>query len=289
MAGARLPSGAARSDAGTGVGDCVSRARRHACIDAVRGDQSHERRAGGMAGTGDRAPETWRRHGSGRCARHSAAAPRAGPRICSTRRPHRARRRRAGLVRRVGRRCVHCAGDGWEFRGRTRPPPPVPSRKGRARVCVVAADGRQLLGSPLDVAAIAATAGCVSRSDGGLTGWAWHPGDPGVDPVLTISRARGRGQIRIAATDTGVRIDDSGLLARPRGFTVPADALKGLTGLLHVRGRDGKDLFGSPLDPRAELAVPVVPHVADDIAPAAPGRRRGGCAWRDGPHARLPR
>jgi GT2 family glycosyltransferase len=142
------------------------------------------------------------------------------------------------------------------------PLPPVPSRKGRARVCVVAADGRQLLGSPLDVAAIAATAGCVSCSDGGLTGWAWHPGDPGVDPVLTISRARGRGQIRIAATDTGVRIDDSGLLARPRGFTVPADALKGLTGLLHVRGRDGKDLFGSPLDPRAELAVPVISHVA---------------------------
>ncbi len=127
---------------------------------------------------------------------------------------------------------------------------------------MVAADGRQLLGSPLDVAAIAATVGCVSCSDGGLTGWAWHPGDPGVDPVLTISRAKGRGQIRVTATDTEVRIDDSGLLARPRGFTVPADALKGLTGLLHVRGRDGKDLFGSPLDPRAELAVAVIPQIA---------------------------
>ena len=102
----------------------------------------------------------------------------------------------------------------------------------------------------------------MSCSDGGLTGWAWHPGDPGVDPVLTISRAKGRGQIRVTATDTEARIDDSGLLARPRGFTVPADALKGLPGLLHVRGRDGKDLLGSPLDPRAEFAVPVVAHIA---------------------------
>jgi GT2 family glycosyltransferase len=148
------------------------------------------------------------------------------------------------------------------------PIPPVPSRKGRGRVCVVAADGRELLGSPLDVAAIAATVGCVSCSDGGLIGWAWHPGDPGVDPVLTISRAKGRGQIRVTATDTEARIDDSGLLARPRGFTVPADALKGLTGLLHVRGRDGKDLLGSPLDPRSELAIPAFPHIA------TPSRKR---------------
>ncbi len=142
------------------------------------------------------------------------------------------------------------------------PLPPAASRKGRRKVCVVAADGRQLLGSPLDVAAIAATVGCASCRDGGLTGWAWHPGDPGVDPMLIISRAKGRGQIRVTATDTAVRIDSSGLLARPRGFIVPADALKGLTGLLHVRGRDGKDLLGSPLDPRAEFAVPVVPLIA---------------------------
>ncbi len=85
----------------------------------------------------------------------------------------------------------------------------------------------------------------------GLTGWAWHPGDPGVDPVLTIRPSRGRGQIGITASDASVRIDNSGVLGRPRGFTVPADALNGLSGLLHVRGRDGRDLLGSPLDPRA--------------------------------------
>ena len=102
-------------------------------------------------------------------------------------------------------------------------------------------------------AAITAAVGCVHAKDGGLTGWAWHPGDPDVDPELTIRPARGRGRIRITASDTDVRIDNSGLLGRPRGFTVPPAALRGLSGLLHVRGRDGRDLLGSPLDPRAEL------------------------------------
>jgi GT2 family glycosyltransferase len=71
--------------------------------------------------------------------------------------------------------------------------------------------------------------------------------------VLTIRPSRGRGQISIAASDTRVRIDNSGVLGRPRGFTVPADSLNGLSGLLHVRGRDGRDLLGSPLDPRADI------------------------------------
>ena len=70
----------------------------------------------------------------------------------------------------------------------------VTSRRGRGWICVVAADGRELLGSPIDVAAITATVGCVSCRDGGLTGWAWHPGDPSVDPVLTVRPANGRGQ-----------------------------------------------------------------------------------------------
>ncbi len=69
------------------------------------------------------------------------------------------------------------------------PLPPTPSRKGRGRIWVTARDGRHFLGSPIDVAAITAAVGCVSGKDGGLTGWAWHPGDPNVDPVLTIRPA----------------------------------------------------------------------------------------------------
>ncbi len=132
--------------------------------------------------------------------------------------------------------------------------------------CGVTRDGRRVgthrdgrsgdpIGFPIDTAAIAATVGCVSSHAGGLVGWAWHPGDPDTDPVLTIRPATGRRSLVVTATDTTQRIDNSGLLARPRGFAIPAAALKGLRGLVHVRGRDGKDLLGSPLDPGAELAA----------------------------------
>ena len=154
---------------------------------------------------------------------------------------------------------------------------PTRSPKGRRgspaqAIDVTSPDGRHLLGSPIDVAAIKATAGCVSAQDGGLVGWAWHPGDPGTDPLLTIRPAKGRQRLTITASDTSVQIDHSGLLGRPRGFNVPTARLKGLTGLLHVQGRDGKDLLGSPLDPRRKLQVVPVSAAPPLIATAA--RRR---------------
>jgi hypothetical protein len=133
------------------------------------------------------------------------------------------------------------------------PPPSIArSRHSRGSVSVTAPDGRHLLGSPLDVAAISATVGCVSANDGCLTGWAWHPGDPNTDPVLRIRPARGRKQISITASDINVRVENSGLLGRPHGFSLSAAELKDLRGPLHVLGRDGKDLLGSPLDPRSD-------------------------------------
>ncbi len=153
------------------------------------------------------------------------------------------------------------------------PLPLTPSRRGRGKVTVTARDGRHFLGSPIDVAAITAAVGCVSGKDGGLAGWAWHSGDPNVDPILTIRPENGRGRITLTASDTDVRIDHSGLLGRPRGFTVPAAALRGLSGLLHVEGRDGRDLLGSPLNPKAELEAGAA--AADMLArvyPAARGR-----------------
>ncbi len=129
---------------------------------------------------------------------------------------------------------------------------PVRIAAGHDGIRVATVDGRHLLGSPTDVAAINATVGCVETREGGLTGWAWHPGDSSVDPVLTIRPVKGRGGIRFTASDLDVRIEETGLLGRPRGFTMPAPRLEGMQGLLHVQGRDGKDLSGSPLDPRAE-------------------------------------
>jgi GT2 family glycosyltransferase len=120
-------------------------------------------------------------------------------------------------------------------------------------VAVTTGDGTPLLGSPVDIAAITATVGCVAGRDGALVGWAWHPGDPDADPMLAVRQVTGRRQIGVSAADTTVEVDSCGVLARPRGFVVPPEALKNLTGLLRVLGSDGRDLLGSPLDPRAEL------------------------------------
>jgi GT2 family glycosyltransferase len=113
----------------------------------------------------------------------------------------------------------------------------------------------------------------VASERGGLTGWAWHPGDPNADPVLTIRPVRGREHLTLTASDANVTTHNSGLLGRPRGFTVPAAALRGFRGLLHVLGSDGRDVLGSPLDPAAEPAAIPVAAALPCIAAVVPRRR----------------
>ncbi len=114
-------------------------------------------------------------------------------------------------------------------------------------VLSVTIDGQHLLGSPVDIRAIRRTAGLVDTKDGGLAGWAWHPADPSRIAGLVVTDATGRRSLRVQADDTGVIIPDLGPLAHPRGFAVPAAALAGFAGPLHVRDQDGRDLYGSPL------------------------------------------
>jgi GT2 family glycosyltransferase/glycosyltransferase involved in cell wall biosynthesis len=109
------------------------------------------------------------------------------------------------------------------------------------------------------------TVGCVSARDGGLVGWAWHPGDPGRDPVLTIKPLKGQECLTVKASDTTVEIQ--GLLARPRGFAVPELPFRGP---VRVLGSDGKDLLGSPLHPRPNL----VPLPVATAKPRRQGSRR---------------
>jgi GT2 family glycosyltransferase/glycosyltransferase involved in cell wall biosynthesis len=111
----------------------------------------------------------------------------------------------------------------------------------------VTRNGEPLLGSPIDLAAIRAVEGFVEVVDGGLSGWAWHPADPDRDPVITIIGDRAMTITPTALWDQGGIVRP---LARPRQFTVAADALP--PGPVRVIGADGCDLLGSPLDPSLE-------------------------------------
>ncbi len=125
----------------------------------------------------------------------------------------------------------------------------------RAGALVVMAEGCQLLGSPIRIAAIRRTEGLVAWRNGGLQGWVWHPGEPERLPVLGIGPAAVRkSMFTIRATEEGVRLAEAPPLARPRGFVGPAARLGGIVGMVSVRDRDGRDLAGSPLDFRLEAA-----------------------------------
>jgi GT2 family glycosyltransferase/glycosyltransferase involved in cell wall biosynthesis len=148
----------------------------------------------------------------------------------------------------------------------------IVSRKERGEPAEVS----HLIGFPIDTEAIATTFGCVSAQDGALVGWAWHPGDPDTDPVLTIRPVTGGSRgLMITASDLSTQVANGGLLARPRGFTIPSEAMTGMRGALRVLGRDGKDLLGSPLDPRAEWDAGVAAAAAlASRYPAGRGRQR---------------
>jgi GT2 family glycosyltransferase len=117
-----------------------------------------------------------------------------------------------------------------------------------ARHLTVMAGSRHLLGSPIDVAAIGRVAGCVEPRDGGIVGWAWHPGDPETCPALTVWDATGGVALKIAATDDDIAVAGDDGLSRPRGFRITASRLADKPGPFRITGRDGRDLLGSPID-----------------------------------------
>jgi GT2 family glycosyltransferase len=134
----------------------------------------------------------------------------------------------------------------------------LPANWERGRTVDVRIRGVPLLGSPIHVWAIRRLAGCVEVWDGGIRGWAWHPGDPETPPVLTLSGPSGRVGQSFVARDESVAVPDTGPLARPRSFRLPRAELPAAPGPMHILGPDGKDLPGSPLDPFADEAA----HVA---------------------------
>jgi len=164
-----------------------------------------------------------------------------------------------------------------------------------ARQVRVRCGDRELLGSPIGAERIRRVEGFVSCRDGDIVGWAWHPGDAARDPVLAVESVNGDAPARrLVARDLGMVSPRP--LARPRGFVVPAALLAGFAGPVRVRGADGRELMGSPLDPgrearaaaaaagavaralpllgRVARTVPWLPMPADVVARPADAPRR---------------
>ena len=151
----------------------------------------------------------------------------------------------------------------------------LPAGWEQARELVVSAGGRELLGSPIRIAAIRRTEGFVEPRNGGFGGWAWHPGEPEREPVLGIGPAdAAKPAFTIRARERGVHLPEVALLANPLGFTVPRELLADLRGAISVRDRDGRELTGSPLDPGLEAAG--VSALAKAIAVRLPALGRKG-------------
>jgi GT2 family glycosyltransferase len=166
--------------------------------------------------------------------------------------------------------------------GRADAPRRLPPAWAAARQLSVTAGGVHLLGSPIAIRAITRTEGFVAWRDGGLAGWAWHPGDPDADPQISLATLDGKRRITVVARDTSVIAARGSVLARPRGFVVPAAELAGLPGMLRVSGPDGHDLLGSPLDAGWEQRVAAANARA--LARRYPSRR----ATRAAPPSALP-
>jgi len=117
----------------------------------------------------------------------------------------------------------------------------LPRQWSDAATLSVTCHGQHLHGSPIDLRARARTEGFVALAPHGIEGWAWHPAAPETDPVVSVLSAGHR--VDVVATDLAVSFSGTTPLARPRAFRVACDT----AAPARVVGRDGRDLWGSPL------------------------------------------
>ncbi len=114
-------------------------------------------------------------------------------------------------------------------------------------------DGKILLGSPLDLAALRRVDAFVSVVDGSLIGWARRPASPSIVPTLTLRDSLGR-DMPIAFGNI-LEPDEIVPFGGRSSFAVTAGRLNQFTPPLHIIGPDGADVLGSPLDPAADAAI----------------------------------
>ena len=117
-------------------------------------------------------------------------------------------RRREGSIAIVAAAPVTATLDGRRLPTQRLAAPPT------AGLLRLSAGGRDLLGSPLDLAAFGRVEGFVSATEAGLEGWAWHPADPETPPRLTIRTAAGATLMALTAEDSAMPATRP--LAQPR-------------------------------------------------------------------------
>jgi GT2 family glycosyltransferase len=113
----------------------------------------------------------------------------------------------------------------------------------------------RFLGARPDARALIKVEGLASWEKDGISGWACRPAWPDAPPILTLGDAVGRS----LAVKFGKKLkpDDSAPLLPRHRFRLTARQLIGFTPPFNLRGPDGRDIMGSPLDPRALDASPV--------------------------------
>jgi GT2 family glycosyltransferase len=108
--------------------------------------------------------------------------------------------------------------------------------------------GGGALGPPFDQAALARVEGVVTIVDGVLAGWAVRPAAQGAP--LTLRDAEGA--ILDVKFGSLLPPDESAPFTQRHSFAVPASRMVGLAPPFRLTGPDGKDIYGSPADPRAQ-------------------------------------
>lgn len=146
----------------------------------------------------------------------------------------------------------------------------------RARGLEVTLNGAPMIGSPIDIGAIRRIAGCVEARDGGIAGWAVHPNDPDTAPVLTFSSADGTWQRTLRLEERLDPVEGLPPLVYPYRIQLRRDELPGAAPI-HVRGPNGRDLPGSPLNP-----------LWDESAHVAAARMLASGVWPHDAAASLP-
>jgi GT2 family glycosyltransferase len=121
----------------------------------------------------------------------------------------------------------------------------------------VVGNGIGLLGSPLKPAMLRRCEGLVETAGSALTGWVSRPAAPLHPPELVLQDAEGNQRL-IPLGNMLPAGADSPLTPR-YGFRCSISMLQALQAPFRLMGPDGAEIFGSPVDAAAEMAVTPIP------------------------------